>query len=183
MKLLSDDRALEWCRDRGIHGEGSIPRTFLRYDGGSSERIQLRMHADAIAQVGFAFSSLLAETPSDSDATFHGGLVWLRRWNLWSESIDAVGYRLLDGLRDAREGVPSLNEAPAHLCLEEDFVTAHSLLALAVLFQWDAYYVPSSGHFLIFVSHEGTVDILSRTAELRLELAARFRELEPVQIE
>ncbi|CAA9324925.1 MAG: hypothetical protein AVDCRST_MAG68-2031 [uncultured Gemmatimonadetes bacterium] len=42
---------------------------------------------------------------------------------------------------------------------------AHSLLTLPLLFQWDAYLVPISASFVVFISHDGYIDVFAESSD------------------
>jgi hypothetical protein len=112
------------------------------------------------------------------ETNFEGAIVWLRRWELWSESIDRVGQLLLEGLWRAVTPGGLLSEAPAVVFTERELVSAHASLILPMLFQWDAFYSPKGGHFLVAVSHHGHLEVLAPTETFQL-LLERFSQWNP----
>ena len=64
----------------------------------------------------------------------------------------------------------SLQVAPGLLFRHDEFVESVSCLLQPMLVGWDAYYVPrwawGSLDFFLFVSHDGFLDINTRTTEM-----------------
>jgi hypothetical protein len=102
-----------------------------------------------------------------------GGLVWLADWNIWSETTERVGQRLLEALRGGN-AAPALSDSPASLVTEGELVDTQALLALPILFQWDAYFIPASCRFVAFVSHHEFVKLGSRDDSSFDSLMMRF---------
>lgn len=182
MKLLSDQQAIDWCGHRAIKGSGALPSAFLSFDEPTSRSFRVRLPTDAPAIVGFAYQLLMTDVPDFEESRFVDGMVWLRRWELWSESIDHAGYALLDGLRTRSAHSTPLDSAPAHLFSANEFTPAHACLALIMLFQWDGFFIPGDGRFFAFLSNDGYVDLHARDQAGHAALLERFRALEPTEL-
>jgi hypothetical protein len=122
-----------------------------------------------------ALGYVLLASAGDSEEDFPGGMVWINEWDIWSESFERVGWRTAQGLRGGT-GAPSLREAPGHLLASEEFVDAQALLLLPMLFQWDSHFVPSTGEFFVYMSHEGPLLIVASDRAVCDRLFARFEE-------
>lgn len=181
MPLLSDEEASTWCHDRGVLTDGPQLSVRLGFPSNTAKRIRIRLPDDCIATVGLGYVLLLSEIPNYEEKNFRGGLVWLRRWAIWSESIDRVGYALLDGIRATSGHISELDSAPAQLFKDGELVHAHAALSLPMLFQWDAHYVPATGEFIVFVSHEGHADIISGDERVHATMLQRLHDWSPVE--
>ena len=123
-------------------------------------------------RIALGFSLLLADVPGEEEESFDGCLVRITELGIWSPTIERVGYRWLEVLApgdDALRGTPSVLFASGEL------VDAQALLALPMLFDWDAYLVPASGRLLLFISHDGLVEIVAKTQAI---FEATFEQLE-----
>jgi hypothetical protein len=100
--------------------------------------------------------------------------VWLQRWELWSESIDEVGYCLLHALRDQRGESESPMAAPATLLGADGFTQAIALSLLPAMFQWDVLVLPVEGRFSFIITHHGELKIFPRQGSLDPELVEHF---------
>jgi hypothetical protein len=174
MQLLADDEVIDWCSRRGIRGEQTSISSRLTFGNGESHRLRVVPVDNAHRVVGLAHSLLMRDTPDYDEAQFPGALVWLTRWEIWSESIDGAGFTLLNGLRSAVRQAPSVDYAPGHLFASGEFAQAHACLVLPMLFQWDAYLIPASGDFFALLSHHGHVELTGRNPEAHAALLDAF---------
>ena len=110
------------------------------------------------------------------ESQFSGALLWLQRWEIWSESIDQAGFVLLNGVRTISNCASSVHDAPAQQFAEGEFTLAHACLVLPMLFQWDAYYLTANGDVICYVCHEGYLELSVRGTQLHTESLNRFRE-------
>ncbi len=176
MNLMSDAQAVSWCDDHGLMTDGAVASSRIRFRHSPSTRIRIQLPSDAAATVGLAYTLMMTSVGEYEERNFAGALIWLQRWEIWSEQIDRAGYVLLDGIRAASGRSIEMGSAPAHLFASNEFASAHACLALPMLFQWDAYLVPPGGDFLAFVSHERHIDLVTRDPQNHAALLRRFRE-------
>ncbi len=174
MQLLTDDQAIEWARQRGVSG----------YNGGSNmpKRVRLSTPVAALEIAGLAYRLAITDVPAYDEERFAGALVWLRRWEIWSESIDGQGYVLLNSLRFTSERRDTLDVAPASAFAPGEFMKAAACLVLPMIFQWDAEFISAEGGFQAFVSHDGYVDVKIGNPEHVAEVLARFQQYRPVDL-
>ncbi|CAA9351624.1 MAG: hypothetical protein AVDCRST_MAG68-3663 [uncultured Gemmatimonadetes bacterium] len=132
--------------------------------------------------VALAYMLVLTTVQDYQEDRFSGGVLWLQRWELWSESIDRAGYVLLHGIRSSVGRSVLISSAPAHLFESGEFAAAHAALSLPMLFQWDAHFVSATGEFAAYISHEGSLDLVARDAEVHRALTERFHQWEPVEV-
>ncbi len=132
--------------------------------------------------VGLAYLLVMAAVRDYDEDNFAGALVWLRRWEIWGESTDRAGYILLDGVRASVEQPAPLGTAPAHLFESREFAKAHATLSLPMMFQWDAHFVAAGAEFCAYISHEGSVDLLSRNTEVHRALTERLQQWESGEV-
>ena len=177
MELLTERQAMEWCVERGFRvGDGPPDRA--GFEGVHASRFRIRVPEEATAAIALSYMVLLTEVADYEESNFEGAMVWLRRWQVWSESIDRVGYKLLDGVTGSGTEDGWLNDTPAFVFTGNELVPAHACLSVPMLFQWDAYFLPMGAGFLVFVSHHGYLHIAARE-EARAPLLERFREWSP----
>jgi hypothetical protein len=122
--------------------------------------------------IALAYEIAAAEVKAFTEESAGAVIIWLHRWEIWSESIDAVGYAYLTGL--AREKALRLGEAPGFLFDSGDFLKCYAALALPMLLQWDAYFMPEHSAFFARVSHEGFIDIVASNPLVAQSLQDRF---------
>lgn len=180
MQLLSDEDAQAWCTVRGaaVESLGSGPPSFI---DGMTSRMRVAIPNEATAAVGLAYVLVMAGVPDHAEAQFQGALLWLRRWHLWSESIDRVGELLLVGANEEIPGIDTLEATPGLAFPRGAFARVHASLCVPMLFQWDAWYCPNGGHLFATLSHHGQLDIFASRVVIRQEMQ-RFAQWEPVEV-
>jgi hypothetical protein len=181
VKLLSDDEALEWSRSAGPGTIATGVFPFAEADDARERgfRIRIRIPNEPTAIAGLAYMLVLTGVPDHDEARFAGAMLWLREWEIWSESIDRTGHALLDGIRRLSGRSDSLRAAPAQAFGPGEFFWACASLSLPMMFQWDAWFVAADGSHAVSVSHEGYLDFIACTEQVRAELLARFHRWTP----
>ncbi|MBK7785614.1 MAG: hypothetical protein IPJ57_14110 [Gemmatimonadetes bacterium] len=174
MELLSDEQAIRWCAERGLQPVNELPSTRIGFPGGESYRLRLAVAGSATEVVGLGYALAMTAVPGDDETAFQGGLLWLQDWDIWSETTERVGHLLLNSLRQSAQGASPVRTSPAHVFHRSEFIEAHAALAVALLFQWDAFYVPVIGAFYAFLSHHGQIEVVARDKVTYSDLLARF---------
>lgn len=182
MELLSDEEALAWMRDAGLRANGGW---HLGRAGGESAcdwvfRVQVPEDATAIA--GLAYTIAITGAPDHDEAKFQGALLWLRQWEIWSESIDRTGYALLDGVRRLSGQSDPLDAAPAQSFGAGEFFPCCASLCLPMMFQWDARFIGAEARCAVVISHEGFIEFVTWAEEPYLELLTRFQPWKPNRV-
>ena len=178
MRLLTDDEALQWVRDVGLQAGSKLPSTRVRALS-TAHRMRLQIPDDALSAVALAYMLALTDVVEYGEEQFAGALLWLQRWEIWSASIDRAGYVLLEGIRSVSGQSVPLGSAPGHLFQQGEFSRAHACLALPMVFQWDAHYIPVSGEFFVFVSHEGYLELTTQNERLHRDTLGRLQQWSP----
>ena len=173
MRLLSDAAAKAWCETIGHTIVGEIPLLRLVHAREAAPVRRLWTPDESRAVVDLAFRLVMAHTPNDLPELFPGALFWLHRWEIGSEDIDGVGERLLAGTRGVTDARSDLHAYPAQAFDAGECQAAHAALVVPMLFAWDAYYVPADGSYLLWVSHEGSLDLIPRDAAADAHLGQR----------
>jgi hypothetical protein len=86
-------------------------------------------------------------------SSFRGGMVALREWNSGSPGLDEIGQRIISLLLGDRNDLDS-NSPLAVIFAPSEALSVQAFLLHAMLFGWDAFYVPDSAAFMIFISHD-----------------------------
>jgi len=171
MRTMSDAQAHGWCAERDVHVELGPPGGLRLGDGGES-RFRVSVPDEATAVVALAYVIVMTGVESYEEENFKGAMVWMRRWEIWSESIDRVGYSFMGA--DA-----PTDQTPARLFAAGEFVGAQAALSLPMMFQWDALFVPAMAGFSVEISHHGHFDFIVRAQE-QAALLNRFRDWDPL---
>lgn len=178
MHLLTESAAIDWCRNQAP----ALARTLLpteRAVVGGVRGIRVPIVGSPIEVLGLSYVLIMTDVAGDDEARFAGGLILLQDWDIWSGGIEQVGHTLLGGLRMQVARAPSgssptVRDAPGHLVDAEEFVIARSMIALPMLFQWDALYMPAHGRLIAEFSHHGFVDLVVLGEAHEESLYSRF---------
>ena len=176
MLLIDSAAATEWCTLRGLAVRTDWMQR-LSFPGGYPVGIRLQTPVAATARVALTEVLLTSDLLVESGARC-GCLVWLQDWDIWSESVERVGRQLLAGLRGGSALNEEVRSAPAHALDADEFAAAQALIAIPLLFEWDAYWVPENARHLAWITHDGRVEVRFRTQEDFRQELSRFRELE-----
>jgi hypothetical protein len=165
MQILSTSECSAWLGERGIDL--------------SATEYPLVSHSKAyeFEIAGDARQSLhLAYLFSDLERTsFRGGLLMFREWNIISPGLNRIGRQIVRRTL----ALPSMDDddasTPPPVVLEACEATlVAALLLQAMIFMWDAFYVPTSGDFLIFVSHDEVAYLAAKdflfTEDVRIQV-------------
>jgi hypothetical protein len=175
VQLLTADEAARWCGERGIPVTKTGALSTLNHSGPEQHRFRAAIDVAPSQLLAMAHSILLQDLAQPAEDDFAGALVWLREWDIWSESVERAGLRLADLTRAAFAGTSRpLAQAPAQLFDPREFVDAQIATTLPFLFQWDAYVVPVSGRCFTLVSHDGYLMFSASNASILKRAYRRF---------
>jgi len=173
---LSDQAATAWCEAQNWGFDARSARVADWTGGG--DRIRVTIPDEATTVTALSYVLLMTGVPGYEETALGDTLLWLRRWAIWSESIDRVGHVLLDAVHKGA-GNEDIDSAPALLFTMHEFPEAHACLTLPMLFQWDAVLVSSVGKFAAVISHDGFVDLFWKEQDFASKLFDRFRDWQP----
>lgn len=135
----------------------------MAFAHGDDRCIEISPPKDAPEALALAYGLAIRNLTGGDERQFAGGLMWLRESGIWSPTFERIGERLLDGL----VGEPTRRaHGPGFLATASELVDMQSALSLAILIGWDAYFVPSCGDMLAFVSHDGPVRLTARSGPI-----------------
>lgn len=140
----------------------------------SATAFRLEVPEETFRTVSLAYVILMSDVPTDDEPDFAGGSLWLRDWDIWGGGAGRVGCDLLRSIREASGIDGAVKESPVLILGPGEIALAHSALTLALLFQWDAFYLPESAHFFAFASHDGYVDLVASRPSVLQRLYERF---------
>jgi hypothetical protein len=161
MVALDDGGVAEWCQKRGIQVSPGIPGTELRFHG-ANHCFSVPVLESGARCVALAYMLLMASVRLD-ESEFQGCLLWFREWEIWSPELDRAGHTVLRWLRLAGREPISWHDAPGELFGPDEVGEAHAALVQPLIFDWDAYLVPSSGEYFVFSYHHEHLFVVSPT--------------------
>lgn len=157
----------------------STTRGNLGYASDASHCLRVPTNVAPPQLLAMAHTILLQDLPEPSAEDFGGALIWLRDWNIWSETFERAGRRLVEivraGLVDTEVG--TMEMTPAYLFGPQELVDAQLLSTLPLLFQWDAYVISASGRCYASISHHGHLTMLAANAAILARIYERFESV------
>jgi hypothetical protein len=173
MKFLTEEEVKRWCRHRGVEVTSN---KYLFYDRADAFCLSV-----VIENLSSTDVLMLAEylMPNWIDVPFEGALLWIRERGIWGEFVENTGAQILSQLRFANGDVRPPEESPGSVFAEDEIFGLHSYFILPMLFGWDAFLVPNNADYIVFVSHDGFVGVVCRTAEKHEETYHRLRDWHP----
>jgi hypothetical protein len=170
MKLVSNAEAEQWLLQHGH----SVARRMEPPPDQNVREIRIGIPRVATEVLSMAYALLTVGLVDDDEVNFRGSLVWLRQWEIWSESIDRIGHILLQGLYMQSGDDTHFETRPGFVFAADEFAKSHAALAVAMLFQWDAIVFPVHPDFHAHISHDGYMDVEPATSVAREALLQRF---------
>jgi hypothetical protein len=127
------------------------------------------------------FARLLATLGYD-DTDFAGASLWFTTWGVWNLREEAIGYRIVETMNQAAGQPQSFEVAPGHIFRSDELTNAVGMLMQAMVFGWNAYYLPSWSfgyeEFFLYVSHDSFVTVVTRTTAFHEKAFRILEELE-----
>ncbi len=165
MKVVTDEEMREFLAG---HADLRCEDRKLRFDFPEAETIIVDLRVSEPHQL--VYLARLAAHLSYDEVHFSGASLWVTQWGVWDSRVEAVGFRAMERIRQGYGENRSLNLAPGHFFRHDEFVESVMCLVQPMLVWWDAYYVPQwawgSLDYFLFVSHDGFLDIETRTTEM-----------------
>ena len=128
----------------------------------------------------------LAAHLSYEEIHFRSASFWITQWGIWSDLDESVALKAIERIRQGYGENRSLNTAPGHFFRHDEFVESVSCLVQPMLVGWDAYYIPSWAwgklDFFLFVSHDGFLEINTRTVEMHQKVFEILKSHEWIKI-
>ncbi|MGB6384710.1 MAG: hypothetical protein WBD25_14805 [Terriglobales bacterium] len=172
MTFLTPEEVREWCEARGLK---VTPDRFVYYDTEQLYCFSVGLEDKASSVIALADYLV----PTWPDVSFGGALLWIRQQGIWGDFSETTGAVILEQMRLAKGETAPVKERPGHLFRSEELFEMHSYFVLPLLFGWDAFLIPEGKDYLLFVSHDGVVGVVSRTQESYDELYHRVRDWKP----
>jgi hypothetical protein len=172
VKFFTPEEAKTWCQARGLKVTAD---RYLYYEQENSHCFTVSLE-DKPSRV-IALAEYLV--PAWVDVPFGGALLWVRERGIWSDYSEKTGAMIVQQMRLAKGENKSLETRPGHLFWPEEPIEMHSYFVIPMLFGWDAFVVPESGNYFIFVSHDGFAEVVGRGAENAEEVRRRVLDWNP----
>jgi hypothetical protein len=172
MEFFTEGEVRGWCASRGLEINGS---RFLKYDSEKLHCFSISLEEKAMRVI------VLADylVPTWPDVPFTGALLWIRERGIGLDFSENASAMMFQQMRLAKGESKPLEEIPGQLFAANELVEFHSYFILSLLFGWDAFVVPEGNDYFIFVSHDGIVEVVSRSTQTLEELQQRVSDWNP----
>jgi len=164
MQVVTDDEMREFLnRDDDLRCDGRQ----LSFHHPEAKTIIVDLRVSEPHQL--VYLARLAAHLHYDEARFRGASLWITQWGVWNPLVEAVAFRAIERFRQGYGDNRSLTTATGHSFRDYEFVESVACLVQPMLVGWDAYYVPQWGgglNYFLFVSHDGFLDIETRTTEI-----------------
>ena len=165
MQVLTKTEAMDWLPRAGVVCDADGD---LAFRNGKNRVIAVPL-PDKAYRVPYLANLLITGA---GDKPFGESLFWFTDWGAAGEVSNRVGFKLLQSMHaDTRP----LIEAPARLFAPNEQIEAQSLLTLAILMGWDAYFIPIGGNYFVFNSNDEFTDVVSNDDETHLRFIAALK--------
>ncbi len=153
MKALDVLKIQTWCRRREI-----VIDSFLRPSYGTVAVTSFELSVPERAYGIAPFAHYLVDfDPVDSEQ----GIFWITKWGAWSEEAEGVGLALMRKIRRA-EGIQTEIDVEPGMSFNTGTATdIEAALLVPMLIGCDAFLVPGSGTYFVYIDHDGIVFLVS----------------------
>ena len=181
MEALSAAAAAAWCGARGIRVEKDGE---LSYGQPATRQLEIVLPSTTHGLAYAARALVRIETrglyasAGQYDKEFAGCLLWVIRHGVWSPVTEQVGRHVFECLGTAGIVAPMATHSARRFDAHET-IAAEAAILQPLLFQWDAYVIPSSGNYLARIAHDGMIrSITARHPDLLQSVRAVFGDLD-----
>jgi hypothetical protein len=167
MRLLSVSECSDWLNGRGV---GFSAREYPLVE--ETEAIEFTIPGDAGQTIALAY--LFGDLEKN---TFDGGILMFREWNIGSPGLNSIGHQIVRRMLRLHEN-ETHTEMPLPIALEaSEAALMPALLLQAMIFGWDAFYVPNSGAFLLFISHDEVAFLATKESYFSEDVSIQVERL------
>jgi hypothetical protein len=172
MKILNRNETNKWCIERNVQVDSGVPKANIFND----ECIELEFpnYPSRFVYLSWVLVDMYA---NEESTTFSGGLVSITMYGLETFPMEDIGFRVIDRFRNEKSK-STIEEYPSHLFSKEEKIDAAISLFDTMNFGWDSIWLPISGDYFVFKSHDDIIYLLVRNSE---DLKYFFTELEELK--
>jgi hypothetical protein len=170
MKLMTDSEVAVWCAQCGIEQRGRK----LTFSNPYRSWIAIELPALTTERIALSGDLLLLGNSGETGES----LIWITTWKIWSTWYDDLGEFVVTKLRAQGGEARPLIDQSGHLLTSGEGVLSTAMLLQTMLFNWDAFLVPSTGDHIIQNSHDELVWISCKSYDahlLALEQLSRWK--------
>lgn len=172
MRFVTTEEARAWCVSRGLKVTAD---RYVYYDLEESHCFTIGLEEKPSRVIALADYLV----PTWREVPFEGAILWIRERGVWGDHSEKSGAMTIQKMRRADGESEPLESRPGHVFGPEELFEMHSYFLIPLLFGWDAFLIPENKDYFLFVSHDGVVEVVSRTAENSEEVRLRVLDWSP----
>lgn len=108
--------------------------------------------------------SLSILSPMDA-AQWAGGTLVYTDWGIWDEIANLAGYQMVERIRSTFGEHRSFAVAPVNRFRADEHLILTNFILGALIYGWDAYYIPNYGGCFAHISHDEWCCIVTESSE------------------
>jgi hypothetical protein len=179
MNAASDAEVLKWLAENEWNHGIKLDGKPLYHAEPGPNCIKLKYPETPLGTTFFArVASMLG---IEDESRFHGALLWITLSTIGSPQLEKAGWKLVEKMTQGYGENRSLQTATGHFFKSDELVDLSAFLVPCFVFGWDAYMVPYSNDFLVYISHDKYWGIVARPQAAYEKLFADRKELEPIE--
>lgn len=113
----------------------------------------------------FAYLAVSLPILSEMDRVeWHGGTLVFTDWGIWSERANIAGYQMVERIRMSFGEMRPFGMATVNRFRRDEQPLLTSFILAALIYGWDAYYIPNYEGCFAYISHDGYCLIVTKRA-------------------
>jgi hypothetical protein len=116
---------------------------------------------------------------ADGGPSWRGGAVWYQDYDVWDHRNNAEGWTMVERIRAGFGELRPFGVATVNVFRDNDLAIVPAFLLAALIYGWDAYYIPQERGRFAKISHDGYWTVSTETEADYQNLQAQFERYEP----
>lgn len=158
MTKLTFQTFARWCTECGYRLESSTPSLA---DSSDLLRVDIPIPQEVLSMTEMLDDLINLESPN-------GYVVWVRDWTIWNERSQEIGLRHLELLTLAAVREDVSDNGHVYELTSAEWRDAIALIAVPILYSWDAHLLFRSGRALVDVTHHDTLSVSLHNGDSQL---------------
>jgi hypothetical protein len=161
----ADEYKLYLTRDKSVFNlsldEGRLFHPFFENDQARCIELPFPTQASRFAHLAVTLP-LLSEM---DNVEWAGGTLVYADWGIWDQRASVAGYQMVERIRATFGELRPFHVAPVNHFRQDELPLLTNFILAALVYGWDAYYIPNYGGCFAFVSHDGWGCIVTEREE------------------
>ena len=94
-----------------------------------------------------------------------GGTLIFTGWGIWSQKANLAGYQMVERIRSTFGELRPFHLATVNRFRQDELLLLTNFILAALVYGWDAYYVPSYEGCFVHISHDEFCHIVTKRSE------------------